>query len=283
MVLRQLRHVEVSVNSTYSGLSEGTKQKRRFIMHKHDFKGLCMLLVVGLILFVTGKNALAYSAGWEAVNNYNGYLPNLSECIDEGEKFEDAIFAYSNNWDVYFGDYDASAWEEDFKKTSLGGTDVDYADDVDLVLFSGHGDQNGFYFGTTIDDHQVHYNDADWGDQNLEFALIDACNVLLDNASKYNRWGWPVFEGLHYLCGYNTTCTDVDTRGEDFIKYAMDDGLTVRSAWINATIDSENGTKAAYMRGYSSGADTYNDHLWGFGSVSADPTPTTLYYLTWDC
>jgi hypothetical protein len=225
-----------------------------------------------------------YEAGWEAVEEYHGTMPNLPETIDEGEKFEAAIYAYSSSWVVDFGWTNDNAWEEDFKVTSMGGTDTHWADDVDLMLFAGHGSPTGFYFGSTVDDHQLHYTEADWGDQDLEWIIIDACKVLQDNSSKWNRWGWPVFKGLHYILGYNTSTYDVDTRGEDFIKYAMGYGDTVRNAWIKATQLSESGTKAAYMRADKSGvSDTYNDHLWGFGYVSPDPVnPSTLYYLTWD-
>ena len=91
-----------------------------------------------------------------------------------------------------------------------------------------------------------------------------------------------MFEGLHYILGYSTNTFDVDTRGEDFLKYAMKYGWRVKSAWVKATILSENGTTAAYMRADNGSSDTYNDHLWGFGFTSSDPdNPTTLYYASW--
>lgn len=252
-------------------------------MHKDGFKELCKFLVISLIILVSGQKALAYTAGWEAVNQYHGYLTDLYNCVNEGEKFEDAIYNYSSSWTVDFGWRDDAAYEEDFKVSTLGGTDYKWADNVDLMLFSGHGSKNGFYFGTTVDDHMLHYEDAYWGDQNLEWIIIDACNVLFDDDTLWDRWGWPVFKGLHYILGYNTECYDVDTRGRDFIKYAMYLGYTVRLAWIHATIDSEDGTMAAYLRADSADTDTYNDHLFDFGSVSTDPiNPTNLYYSTWN-
>ncbi len=221
-------------------------------------------------------------AAWEAVDNYNGTNPNLPLTIPEGQKFANAINNYSSSWVTDFAWTNNNAWERDFKSSTLGGIDNLYIDDVDLALFAGHGSPSGFYFGVNQDDLEVHYNDAILGNKDLEWLIVDACLVLQDDASKFNRWGWPVFKGLHYVFGYSSITYDVDTRGEDFIKYAMDYGWTVRDAWINATIVSENGTTAAYMRADNSTSSTYTDHLWGFGSVSSDPVnPTTLFYLSW--
>jgi hypothetical protein len=243
------------------------------------------LLVLGLPLVQSG---VAYAdcsgncAGWESVGNYNGTNPNLPKTIPEGQKFQAAINNYSSSGVTDFAWKDNAAWERDFKSSSLGGIDNLYADDVDLVLFSGHGNSSGFYFGVSQDDLQVHYNDAYLGNKDLEWLIVDACQVLKNDASKFNRWGFPVFGGLHYVLGFSSNTFDVDTRGEDFIKYAMSYGWTVRDAWINATIVSENGTTAAYMRADNGNSNTYTDHLWGFGSVSSDPSsPSTLYYLSW--
>lgn len=243
------------------------------------------LIALGLPLLQSGyvqADCSGNCAGWESVGNYNGTNPNLPKTIPEGQKFQAAINNYSSSWVTDFAWKDNNAWERDFKSSSLGGIDNQYGDDVDLVLFSGHGSSSGFYFGVNQDDLLVHYNDAALGNKDLEWLIVDACQVLKNDSNKFNRWGWPVFKGLHYVFGYSSNTFDVDSRGEDFIKYAMDYGWRVRDAWINATIVSENGTTAAYMRADNGSTNTYNDHLWGFGSVSDDPdNPTTLYYLSW--
>lgn len=221
-------------------------------------------------------------AAWEAVKEYNGNGNDLPKTVPEGEKFQAAIAKHSNTWITDFAWRNNSAWERDFKDVSLGGTDHNWADDVDLMLFAGHGNRDGFYFGVNQDDLQVHYNDARLGNKDLEWIIIDACQVLKNDSGKWNRWGWPVFKGLHYVFSYSTDTFDKDSRGEDFAKYAMKHGWRVKSSWVKATILSENGTTAAYMRADSAGTNTYDDHLWGFGYTSPDPTnPTTLYYASW--
>lgn len=221
-------------------------------------------------------------AGWEAVKEYNGNNSDLPKTVPEGEKFQSAIAKHSNTWITDFAWRNNAAWERDFKDVSLGGSDNHWVDDVDLVLFAGHGNKNGFYFGVNQDDLQVHYNDARLGNKDLEWLIIDACQVLKNDSGKWDRWGWPVFKGLHYIFSYSTNTFDKDSRGEDFAKYAMKYGWRVKSSWVKATILSENGTTAAYMRAENSGSNTYEDHLWGFGYTSPDPAnPSTLYYASW--
>jgi len=42
-------------------------------------------------------------------------------------------------------------------------------------------------------------HEAEWGDRDLEWILIDACSILQQYDEKGNwaeRWGWGVFKGL---------------------------------------------------------------------------------------
>ena len=45
-----------------------------------------------------------------------------------------------------------NAWEEDFKKASLGGNDTNFADNVDAKWYTGHGNSGGFTFKNTTHD-----------------------------------------------------------------------------------------------------------------------------------
>jgi hypothetical protein len=253
---------------------------------KKLLKSLALFVSCLFITLCFQATTYAFHAGWEAVDQYNGIAPNLSQCVNEALLFENEItLRGSGMWSTSFGWANNNAWEEDFKTQELGGTDYLNADDVDLMLFSGHGNTNGFNFGTYNDDPQLHWSEADWGDQDLEWIIIDACNVLnFDDWNVFTKWGWPVFKGLHYIFGYSSTNFDVNTRGRDFIKYATLYGWTLRDAWWAATTLSESGTTAAYLRAEDTTipTDTWNDHLWGFGYVSPDPVnPNMIYYTTW--
>ena len=98
--------------------------------------------------------------------------------------------------------------------------------------------------------------------------------------------------GLHYILGFRTLAHDECLRGQYFAQYltgAMDGtNYTVREAWRRATEDTEDlydNVKGAYLRAYSSGSETYNDHIWKYGSVSNDPDPATQWYVhySWPC
>ena len=152
-----------------------------------------------------------------------------------------------------------------------------------MVFFSGHGNPTGFYFGKKIDDAKAKNTEIRWGDKELEYIVLDACNVLEENG-VFNRWGWPVFKGLHLILGFHTTTSDEADRGRILAQY-LNAGNTVRQAWIKACQDTEgSGTQWAYLRADAPGTDTYHDHWWGKGPVSADPdNPNVLYYARGAC
>jgi len=242
-------------------------------------------IVASLALLTISVNAV--ESGWEAVSDYSALgWNNLPATIPEGQKFESAINTYGgSNWSNRFGYKDNSAWESDFKDPNFNGSDDNYADKIDLVLFAGHGNKDGFYFNSSNDDHQLRYSDAKWGNNNnLEWIIIDACEVLNNSDGRIgNRWANSnVFSRLHYILGYSSTTSDVDTRGEDFIKYGMNYDWKVSDSWWKATTISENGTTAAYLYAEDSNSNVANDHLWGHGYTSPDPTGSlTIYYSTW--
>jgi hypothetical protein len=133
------------------------------------------------------------------------------------------------------------------------------------------------------DDGLARNTEVRWGDRNLEWIAFDACE-LLQRAGVFGRWGWPVFKGLHYVLGFHTTCSDEANRGRYFAEY-LNDGWTVRNAWIKACQLTEGSTvEWAYLRAGTSSADTYNDHWHGKGYTSPDPlNPTYLAYGRGSC
>jgi hypothetical protein len=250
------------------------------------WKAMATLALAGTLGLSAGTepsaDCIGNCAGWEAVGEYNGTANDLPKTVPEGIKSRQALAQHTPSWVEDFAWTDDNAWEREFMDPSNGGTDSSWVDDVDLTLFAGHGTQDGVWFGVNQDDRLFRWSDAELGNKDLEWLILDACLVLSDNAGKWNRWGWPVFDGLHYVFSYDTITKDVDTRGRDFVKYAGKYDWRVRDAWIKATILSENDTRAASMRADNGESNTFDDHLWGHGYVSPDPdNPTTLYYLSW--
>ena len=147
----------------------------------------------------------------------------------------------------------------------------------------GHGSPSGFLFGKKLDDAKAKPTEITWGDRQLEWIALDACDVLARDG-VFDRWGWPVFNGLHMILGFDTTTGDEPDRGRLLAQY-LNAGWTVREAWIRACQDTEDSdTQWAYLRADAQGTDTYHDHWWGKGAVSSDPlNPTTLFYARAAC
>lgn len=220
--------------------------------------------------------------GIEWVQKYNGLQPDLSNTRIQAEGFYNTL-----NGTRVFEWGDDLAWDQDFEQAGRGsppaGTDEKWADNVDFVFFSGHGSAPGFLFGVEKDDAIAKPTEIQWGNRQLEWIALDACDVL-NHKDVFKNWGWPVFAGLHYILGFDTTTSDEAERGRLFAMY-LNHGWSVRDAWIRACQDTEESdTRWAYLRADNATSDTFNDHWWGKGFVSSDPTnPTTLYYMRASC
>ncbi len=225
------------------------------------------------------------SIGIEWVNQYHGRASDLANNDDNARGFYRKLDGVETfDWGDDF------AWDEDFEQSGVGspaaGTDQVWADDVDIVFFSGHGSRTSLLFGDAKhDDGRAGNTEMQLGDINLEWIAFDGCQALdWDSGAVWNRWGWPVFHGLHMIVGFHTICYDRKDRGEKFAE-RLNAGWTVRDAWIRACIESEGADVWwAYLRADADGTDTFNDHWWGKGATSADPDdPTTLFYLNGSC
>lgn len=220
--------------------------------------------------------------GIEWVNEYNGRASNLSNNDNNAQGFYNKLdgtksFEYSNDL----------AWDQDFESSGAGspssGSDGSYADNVDIVFFSGHGSSSGMFFGrSNRDDGEAKPSELRLGDKNAEFLAVDACEFLASSGVTTRLR--DAFQGLHYILGFHTTCLDVKDRGEKFAK-KLNDGQRVRTAWINACTETEDSdTECAYLRASTGSADTSNDHWHGKGSIASDPTGTvTLTYVKTSC
>ncbi len=220
----------------------------------------------------------AYEVGVEWIEDYSGSgLGNLQNTQEDAESFYNALG--SIGWVKRFSYGNSLAWESDFEKGDVGGYDILYIDSLDFAYFSGHGSPTAFFFGTSHDGdgsytYRVHYTEAEWGDEDLEWLVISACEVLKydDPAGDvFDRWGWGVFKGLHMILGYDTISYD-RVVGDTFVSY-MTRGMKIKDAWIQANIDIQpSDVYSAYLRVCEN-----DDYLPGYGSVSNDvDSPTCL-------
>ena len=224
--------------------------------------------------------------GIEWVDDYHSWWwPDLMYCQAEAERFQNRLDGIPTfNWG------DDYAWDQGFEQQGAGfwnpaGNDDLYADNVDIVFYSGHGSSIGPHFGLSgHDSGEVHYEELRLGDYDAEWAVFDACYVLSEGGKYYNHC-YDLFVGLHSILGFHTESHDSASRGEKFADY-LNDGETVRDAWIMACQDTEHSkTEWAYLRADSPGTSTYTEQWFSAGTVSDDPDPATqtVYYLRGPC
>jgi len=209
---------------------------------------------------------------------------------------------------------DSEAWEKHFEKPSIGGIDYYYADAVDSVYFSGHGDDTpAFYFGTNRDGdgtytYQLHYSEAEWGDKDMEWIFISACLCLKQGwfNSIVKRWN-DAFKELHGMTGFHTEQPVYPTHllGDYFAHYLTDPEwggpYCIGDAWKMVTQKLYKSTVYAaiyrvvvvdYFLNYVI-YDYWYDYLPGYGTgIAEDPSEVaegwigsiiTLEYKKWPC
>ncbi len=199
--------------------------------------------------------------------------------------FETELLA--DGWLKGFNWGDAAAFESDWNKN-----DDSYVDAVDFVFYTGHANGNGWQLSPP-NDNFLSLSDVGgppdrWGKQDCEWIVIAACGPLQDDiingpgGGDVFRWR-PAFDGLHMLLGYATTSFDNTDEGQFLVQNAKAGG-TVRASWFHAASNAQPagwGVWVGALWGVSPGADPGNDHIWGHGSVSPDPSSPTTWIAMW--
>ena len=222
---------------------------------------------------------------YEWVENYSS--SPLSNTSEDATRLGDQL---PSDWSITgFGN--SSAWEEDFKRTEYGGTNNSYADEHDLVFFSGHGTtttSNGEYYSDSTrcikfsnsshDDRYMSAGDAydSWGDDDMEWLGMSACQTMKQD----DRWSNSM-NGVHLVMGWQTNMYDVKNFGKKFAKRMIDSGsfdsaYPVLDSWFYAAEQTHwyvDRTAEVIGENTSMG----NDYLWGQGSVNSDPTDNSAY------
>ncbi len=173
------------------------------------------------------------------------------------------------NW----GDNDV--FESDF----IHASDTDWADNVDLMYFQGHGNSDGVVTGNRQGDQFVSRTEVQWGNNDLEWMVVNSCSVLeLGSGATHvqNRWR-PAFKGLHLMLAHGNLSYNVDGDGNEFGDNLADDDMRIRNAWNDANESYQpDGVIYRHMGVYGpNGEWNRNDYFHGIGSVSKDITTVT--------
>jgi hypothetical protein len=201
------------------------------------------------------------------------FVPNLPLCASTTasllEEFDDA-----GSW-VRSSFSNTSAWESDWKRTSLGGNDANFADASDFGYFCGQGDTGHVRFSTNMSDQFLVPSDTSFGDVDLEWVTFDTPKTL--NSQVQDAWHNNAFKGrLHLLIGWHDTPLQGDTGGEfadDLIDWGFLDGGgdPIVTAWFASDGGCTDQDSGITQRVLAEDLATSNDHLHGQGTVSPDP------------
>ncbi len=237
----------------------------------------------------------------EAGTSWIGLSGGLGGSQQNARGFVDGLAA--DGWTIRFNWGDGNAWESDWRRN-----DDTWVDAVDFVFYTGHADKDSWMLASP-DDGSLTASEVGaapaaasgdlWGKQDLEWVIVAACGPLQDEVisdgggSVLSRWD-GAFDGLHVLMGYGAITFDNEEEGERVVEYARQ-GTRVIDAWFRTAQEIQPSTNGAdppngptvwvgAMWVRKSGVDPRNDHIWGHGSVSADPTsPTTLICMWTTC
>lgn len=235
--------------------------------------------MMGLLLGALGVGCHgAHEVGVEWINICSPCGNDNLDCRDNvAVDFYNILKAHGYRGLFNFGN--ANAWESDFKEPN----DRYWIDACDIVYHADHGGPCRFAFGNTShNDCRLWAGEARWGNQDLEWIILDDCSCL---PRDYQWTCWrDAFRGLHLICGFDTGAHDSCSRGRLFAEYLVA-GWTVLQAWFYACEQTEgSGTYAAIAGAVKGSNDPYYDHIWGFGSVCSDPYPVDhWWWINHDC
>lgn len=189
-----------------------------------------------------------------------------------------------DNWFVTRYNFnEATAWERDFKRAALGGTENSYIDSVDLQFYVGHGAPGLFTFDNASysDSTLSASNDCNttWGDGDNEWLALTSCQVLADSAIGQMA---QCMNRQHLILGFVTNASAhnsaSDTQAYHFGRY-MRYGYNMTQSWFKACDVAQRGRTTRVIAEETA---CFNDNPY-YGSVCADTIDSDYYWYTHNC
>jgi hypothetical protein len=152
------------------------------------------------------------TVGAEWINNFP--VPcdqnELSYCDDTSVGFLNGMVSRGHTQRFNWGD--GNAWEQDFRDPAFGGDDTNWVDSVDFAHFSSHGGTSAAnifsgYFGSQNTACTWRSDRARFGNNNLEYLCIDACNSLELTRNLIATWQ-NAFWGLRMILAFTDVVSD---------------------------------------------------------------------------
>jgi uncharacterized protein DUF6345 len=216
-----------------------------------------------------------------------GQFPNAGDedPADFMDEMDDEVYRRFRFYDGHFD-------HTDLIDPALGGQDNKWGDNVDLAFVNTHGSPTKFNTGDIADISNfpkikyetVTFNEALWGNGDLEWMALLTCEVLREFDSKNRgldqRW-YKALQGVHMILGFHTKALIGVGNGNEFGDNLADDGMRVIDAWWDAAESEQpDGRKYAAMGPIGpQGQHNRSDHAFGLGGgKTEDIQPNNGYW-----
>lgn len=216
---------------------------------------------------------------WEL--GVHGSAGNLTQAT-AAERY--GMWYWLSGWFVQRYSYnEASAWERDFKRAALGGTENSYIDSVDLQFYVGHGAPGLFTFDNASWTDSTLQSSVDcntsWGDGDNEWLALTSCQVLADSAIGSMA---QCMNRQHLILGFVTNASAHnnywDTQAYHFGRY-LRSGYNMTQSWFKACDVAQRGR---ITRVIAEETSCFNDNPY-YGSTCTDTLDDDYYWYTHSC
>ncbi len=263
-------------------------------------KKICILIVSILVLIKKNNGYAAITVGGSSQGAYQSIGSCQQKdrtCTILASKFIDYLKAYAGSYvSVKFNYKDSSAWEQDMKP---GTWSNDSIDDVNFMIFSGHGYKKGkvcsyntlHYYNLNsftdfhpssnegMSDANLTTKEAEWGKSGTatRWVATYSCNFL-NTEDSYCR---NMMQGINIMMGFSSTMYINSNEG---MALGMDLGLgeNIIDSFLADAAKNQNGcldNEGVAMVIYASAAR--NDTIYSYAYVNSKPNPiggSTAYY-----
>ena len=177
--------------------------------------------------------------GVEWINNFPPPCDQneLSYCDETSVGFLNGMLSRGHTEKFNWGN--GNAFERDFRDPAFSGDDTNWVDAVDFAHFSAHGSTNASnvfsgFFGGKVDNCTWRSDKARFGNTELEYLCIDACNSLELTRDIIATWH-NSFHGLRMVLAFTDVVSDswwTGGRGYNFARRAGNGGR-LTDAWLD--------------------------------------------------
>lgn len=215
---------------------------------------------------------------WQRQYSTYDFEIDLPEADDSSEGFYDNIGTATRVWFKNFKNGDLASEKSHWEKSG----DSDYADSVDFAWWYGHTAAVLMEFfvdkvpGTKEPLDILLANFIDWGDQDMEWVVVNACSFLNADDSILK----VMADGVHLICSYKTDSLD-ENDGQYFADLC-DSSYTIKNAWFKTCDEYQrSGTIARVFGADYCAAESIMSPATGPVFVTRDPTASSGY-THWD-